>query len=105
MLRSSCRYFSNERAPRQSHFFAGSGDHMSKYKTSRQIADDVQALICYDVTQRDLAKTLGISTAYLSDFLAGKRGAGPTILKALGYEIEPVYRRSPQVSVQPEGSK
>lgn len=69
-----------------------------RYKTSRQIAADVQALISYDVTQRDVAKTLGVSTAYLSQFLAGQREVGPKILKALGYEIAPLYRRPPSNS-------
>jgi hypothetical protein len=67
---------------------------MTKYRTSRQIADDVRALICYDTTQRDVAKTLGISTAYLCDFLAGRREAGPKILSALGYQPAPFYRRA-----------
>lgn len=71
---------------------------MSRYKTSREIAADIQALISYDVTQKDVAKTLGVSQAYLCDVLAGKRGVGPRVLKALGYDITPRYRRCPQES-------
>jgi len=71
---------------------------MTRYKTSSQIAADLQSLITYEVTQRDLAKTLGVSTAYLSDILAGKRGAGPKVLKALGYGPEPHYRKEPDTS-------
>lgn len=66
---------------------------MRIFRTSRQIADGLRARIKYGVTQRDIAKELGISTAYLCDFLAGKREAGPTILKKLGFDTDPLYRR------------
>lgn len=66
---------------------------MSGFQTSRQIADSLKARIGYGVTQRDIAKELGISTAYLCDFLAGRREAGPTILKKLGFDIAPLYRK------------
>ncbi len=47
-----------------------------------------------DKTQRALAVELGISEAYLSDFLNGRRGAGPAILKRLGFEPTPYYRKA-----------
>ena len=38
-------------------------------------------------TQRQVARDLGISSAYLSDVLANKRGVGDKILKGLGLRI------------------
>lgn len=65
----------------------------SRYQSVDAIRQEVRSRIAYDVTQRSLAKQFGISAAYLSDFLAGNREAGPKILAALGYEIEPFYRK------------
>ena len=42
--------------------------------------------------QREVAKEVPCSPAYLNDFLKGRRGPGPKILKYLGLEV--VYRRS-----------
>jgi hypothetical protein len=36
---------------------------------------------------------MGVSEAYLSDVLAGKRNPGPAILKALGLSQRPVYSK------------
>lgn len=66
---------------------------MSIYKSSRALAEELKASIGYDNNQRDIARRLGISAAYLSAFLAGNREAGPKILSKLGYETTPVYRR------------
>jgi predicted transcriptional regulator len=56
---------------------------------------DIRHRLCgainYDYRQKDLAKWLGVSMSYLSDFLSGKREVGPTILKKLGYEVKPYY--------------
>ena len=59
--------------------------------TSRQLAKLLAARIGYGFTQRDLAKELEISAAYLCDFLQGRREAGPAILTALGYDPMPHY--------------
>jgi transcriptional regulator with XRE-family HTH domain len=67
---------------------------VSRYQSAETIRQEIKARIGYDVTQRSLAKQYGISAAYLSDFLAGNREAGPKILKALGYESEPFYRKA-----------
>lgn len=69
---------------------------MSKqYMTSREIADMLKTRVSYRKRQRAIAKVLGVSESYFSDFLAGNREAGPTILKALNFETTPRYRRKP----------
>ena len=45
-----------------------------------------------DRTQAELAKEIGISPAYLSDVLAGRRDPGPSVLDFLG--IEKAYVRA-----------
>lgn len=67
---------------------------MATYRSDRELADLVKAQIGYRKTQRDWAKKAGISPAYLSDFLQGKRGPGPAILRALGFDPTPYYRKS-----------
>jgi hypothetical protein len=67
---------------------------MATYRSERDLAELVKAQIGYHKTQTEWAKKAGISRAYLSDFLAGKRGAGPAILKALGFEPTPYYRKA-----------
>jgi transcriptional regulator with XRE-family HTH domain len=47
--------------------------------------------ITLNVNQKQLAKEIGISPAYLSDLLNGKRGFSDKILKYL--KVEKVYRR------------
>lgn len=42
-------------------------------------------------SQRALAKYLGVSPAYLSDVLKGRREPGPKILDALGMTKRTVY--------------
>ena len=49
-------------------------------------------MIGYDTTQKSVATKFGVSNAYLSQFLAGKRDAGPKILDALGYDRAPFYK-------------
>lgn len=44
-------------------------------------------------TQKTFAKQIGISPQYLSDVLAGRRMPNRQILKALGYECVPCYKR------------
>ena len=62
------------------------------YATAEQLREMIQSMVNYETTQKDIAKEFGVSQAYLSDFLAGNRGAGPKILRALGYDAEPFYR-------------
>jgi transcriptional regulator with XRE-family HTH domain len=57
----------------------------TKY-TEKELKQLIIDRIKYGVTQKSLAKELGISQGYLSDFLAGKRGIGTQIVKALGFE-------------------
>jgi len=44
-----------------------------------------------DSTWKELAKTIGCSTAYLSDVINGRREPGPRILSYLG--LEKSYRK------------
>ncbi len=67
---------------------------MIEYVTSRELAEVVRGRVSYNVTQAMLAKEFGVSQSYLSDFLAGKREAGPRILKALGYNDTPHYTKA-----------
>lgn len=58
-------------------------------------ADEVRAILRQklgDGTQVDLAKSLGISPAYLSDILSGARDPGDRVLDALGLERAVDYR-------------
>jgi transcriptional regulator with XRE-family HTH domain len=55
----------------------------------------------YNFSQKDMAKKLGVSNSYLSDYLAGKREVGPTILKALGFSVVPRYERAKNVDIRP----
>ena len=68
---------------------------MTTYVTSRDLAEQVKRQVKYGVTQKDIAKQFGISAAYLCDFLQGRREAGPKILRALGYDPIPRYKRQP----------
>ena len=45
-------------------------------------------------SQYTLARELGISQSYLNLFLHGERRPGPAILKALGFEPTPYYRKA-----------
>ena len=67
---------------------------MATYRSDREIAEMVRSQIGEKSTQKQWAEQAGISAAYLSDFLLGKRGAGPAILKALGFEPRPYYRKA-----------
>jgi predicted transcriptional regulator len=65
----------------------------ARYASTADLVAMLKARINYETSQKALAAELDISESYLSDVLNGKRGAGPTILKALGFEDEPFYRR------------
>ena len=64
-----------------------------RYMTSADIRQLLKARITYTVTQKHIAKDLGVSGAYLSDYLAGNREVGPTILKKLGFDLTPHYKK------------
>lgn len=65
-----------------------------KYLSNDQLREKVRQMVDYDNTQKAIAARLGVSGVYLSDFLNGRRAAGPKILSGLGYEIEPFYREA-----------
>lgn len=59
---------------------------------------DVRRTLCAHLAvngkrQKDWAIEHGISPQYVSDFLSERRKPGPAILKALGFELTPYYRR------------
>jgi hypothetical protein len=68
--------------------------NMTTYKDDRDLRQLVRAAIGQNGTQKAYADAVGISEAYLSDFLQGRRGAGPAILGALGFEATPYYRKA-----------
>jgi len=47
---------------------------------------ELKARVHQKKTQRALAEEFGVSPTYLGDILSGRRQAGPTILKRMGYE-------------------
>jgi hypothetical protein len=65
-----------------------------RYASNADLIAIVKARINYETTERDIANEFGISASYLSDFLQGKRDAGPAILKALGFDEQPFYKRT-----------
>lgn len=67
---------------------------MPRYYSNDQLREKVRQMVDYDNTQKAIAARLGVSGVYLSDFLNGRRAAGPKILSGLGYEIEPFYREA-----------
>ena len=67
---------------------------MAIYRTEQDLVDMIRDQIGDRKTQKEWAKKAGISPAYLSDFLQGRRGAGPAILKALGFDPTPFYRKA-----------
>lgn len=67
---------------------------MPKYVNNETIRTRVRGMITYETKQRAIAKELGVSDAYLSEFLGGRKDAGPKILQALGYDTEPFYREA-----------
>lgn len=63
---------------------------MNNEEIKAKLAELVQLL----GSQRAAAGQLGVSQAYLSDVLAGRRAPGPAILKALGLERETNYKET-----------
>ena len=65
-----------------------------KTQSQGEIVEALRSRIAYRRGQERLAKELGISRPYLSELLAGKKKPGPAILKALGYDPTPYYRKA-----------
>jgi hypothetical protein len=63
-----------------------------KFVSAEELRQQVKGMINYDTTQKMIAERFGVSGAYLSDFLAGRREAGPKILAALDYDKTPFYK-------------
>lgn len=71
------------------------------YVNDRDLADSLKSkAAARKKSQRDLAQELGISEAYLSDFLNGRRSAGPTILRRLGYDPTPYYKKAGKAAAE-----
>lgn len=67
---------------------------MSKYLPAEDVLAYVKNEVSNCESQAYWARAAGISPQYLSDFLAERRGPGPAILKAIGYEPTPYYRKA-----------
>lgn len=61
--------------------------------TKTELLQYIQHLVDEYGTQKDLAEKLGVSTAYLSDVLQGKREPAGKMLEALGIERVVTYRK------------
>jgi antitoxin component HigA of HigAB toxin-antitoxin module len=66
-----------------------------KVKTASEpeIVEGLRARIGYRTNQTELAKELGISRSYLNEVLHGKKHLGAEVLKKLGYDPTPHYRK------------
>jgi hypothetical protein len=64
-----------------------------KYASSEDLRQMVAAIIAAGEKQNILAQEWGVSNPYLSDFLAGKRKAGPKIRQALKYGNTHYFQR------------
>lgn len=63
------------------------------FKSESSIREQLRAKIGYRKQAR-FADRVGISRAFLHEFLAGKKGIGPVLLVALGYEPIAYFRRA-----------
>ena len=66
---------------------------MASYRSEQDLVALLRSQIGENGTQKDWAAKAGVSAVYVSDFLQGKRNAGPAILRALGFDPKPYYRR------------
>lgn len=57
----------------------------------RKYVQDLESACCTSMAA--FAKVIGCSTAYLSDFYRGNRGAGPKLLTYLGMKKQITYKR------------
>jgi len=60
--------------------------------TEQQVISQLRAAASQAGSQRAYAETIGVSEAYLSDVLAGRRTPGPKVLTALGLEAVVLFR-------------
>ena len=67
--------------------------HNVKTQSETEIVEALRERIDYHTTQDAIAKELGISRSYLCEVLGKKKKVGPVILKALGYDPTPHYRK------------
>jgi hypothetical protein len=65
---------------------------LKPYVSQADIVEELRLLADSMSTHRALAKKIGISDAYLSDVLNGRRDPGPAICKFLKVEAVTVYR-------------
>lgn len=49
---------------------------------------------CDGRSQKEWAAKNGLAASYVSDFLNGRRDAGPALLRALGFDPQPFYRKA-----------
>lgn len=63
------------------------------FMTEREIVKIARTLISYDVTQGELARSAKVSQSYLSGVLSGKKGIGPALLTAFGFDPQPYYKK------------
>jgi len=66
---------------------------MRTYANNDDLREKVRGMIDCENNQKSIAARFDISGVYLSDFLCGRREAGPKILAALGYDPVPFYKR------------
>lgn len=66
---------------------------MSEFKSEAEIVEQLRARISFVFKQKDLAAELSISQAYVSAILIGNRPLPARILKKLGYDAKPHYRK------------
>jgi hypothetical protein len=64
-----------------------------KYASSDDLRQMVKEIIAAGEKQNNLAQEWGVSNPYLSDFIAGKRKAGPKIRQALKYGNTHYFQR------------
>lgn len=64
---------------------------MAKSMTEQQLREHVKRQIGRN-GQGEFARRIGVSDPYLSRFLSGRDGPGPTILAGLGMERVVLYR-------------
>jgi len=58
----------------------------------QKVIDNLNAVVLASGSQSAAADVLGVSRAYLSDVLAGKREPGRKILRAINYEKVTAYK-------------
>ncbi len=83
-----CRGCNAKRGPAQTREF-----DMAASLTEEQLRKWTRKELTEWNSQEEYAQANGMSAAYLSDFLSGKRGPGAKMLEALGFERVVMFRR------------